>query len=43
MANDIMSADPSFCVSRFTASQPYRDQAMTDRLTAALRGAGLPE
>jgi tetratricopeptide (TPR) repeat protein len=43
MANDIVSADPSFCVSRFAESQPYREQAVTDRLIAALKGAGLPE
>jgi class 3 adenylate cyclase/lipopolysaccharide biosynthesis regulator YciM len=43
MARDIVRIDPSFRLSTYAASQPYRDTATLDQLISNLREAGLPE
>lgn len=43
MANEITGLDPSFRLSSYAASQPYKDAATLDRLIDNLREAGLPE
>jgi len=41
-ARDIVGVDPRFSVSRFAASQPYREPAVLQRICDALVRAGLP-
>ena len=42
VASEIMERDPAFTVRGFAAKQPYRDQATLEKLTTALKEAGLP-
>lgn len=42
VAQEILNTDPSFSVTRYVESQPYRDSATLDVLLDALRAAGLP-
>ncbi len=43
IAREIIRIDPSFRLSTYAASQPYRDTATLDHLINNLREAGLPE
>jgi class 3 adenylate cyclase len=43
MAGEIIAIDPSFRLSSYAESQPYRDAATRERLIESLRAAGLPE
>lgn len=43
MARQIVQVDPSFTISRYAASQPYKDQATLDHIIESLNRAGLPE
>ena len=43
IAERIRRADPSFSISHYVASQPYRDQATLDGIVECLTQAGLPE
>jgi TolB-like protein/class 3 adenylate cyclase len=43
LADTILAAEPAFSVRRYVASQPYKEAATLERLSASLREAGLPE
>ena len=43
IADDVRETDPHFRLSTYAKGHPYRDEALLDRLTAALRAAGLPD
>ena len=43
IANEIIASNPTFNLSAFAESQPYRNPAKLDSLIAALRDSGLPE
>jgi class 3 adenylate cyclase len=43
IADEIVARDPAFSLSAFEKSQPYKDPAALERLTSALREAGLPD
>jgi adenylate cyclase len=43
VAELIRRADPSFSISHYVASQPYRDQVTLDGIMECLKRAGLPE
>ncbi len=43
IARRIVRIDPSFTISRYAASQPYKDKATLDRIIEGLNRAGLPE
>lgn len=43
MAQQILSTDPAFSVVRYAESQPYADQAVSNRIVESLKRAGLPE
>ncbi len=42
-ADEVIKSDPTFRLSEYARTQPYRDQAALDRLMHVLREAGLPE
>ena len=41
-AAEIKLIDPSFSVTRFASSQPYRDFSVLENLVSDLQSAGLP-
>lgn len=43
LGQQINQIDPSFTISRFSASQPYKDSRRLDRIADQLRESGLPE
>ncbi|MBT8489225.1 MAG: hypothetical protein KJO65_10425, partial [Gemmatimonadetes bacterium] len=43
IADDVRRRDPDFRLATYAEGHPYRDVAVLDRLTAALRAAGLPD
>ena len=43
IANEIISDDPSFRLSTYAKSQPYRHSSQFDKIMGALREAGLPD
>jgi adenylate cyclase len=40
-AEEVLRIDPKFSLERYTKMLPFKDQAESDRLVAALRKAGL--
>jgi len=42
-ASQIINNDPSFSLTKYAATQPYKDPAALNRVISALREAGLPE
>jgi class 3 adenylate cyclase/lipopolysaccharide biosynthesis regulator YciM len=42
-AEQIIASNPSFSLTNYAKSQPYKDPAQLDRVIGALREAGLPE
>jgi class 3 adenylate cyclase/tetratricopeptide (TPR) repeat protein len=43
LASEIVAIDPSFRLSSYAESQPYKNAATRERLIESLRAAGLPE
>jgi TolB-like protein len=43
IAESIIGQDPSFSLSKYSESLPYKDSAALERVVGALRKAGLPE
>ncbi len=43
IADDVKHRDPGFRLSAYADSHPYKDEAVLDRVTGALRAAGLPD
>ncbi|MCK5445548.1 MAG: hypothetical protein KAI73_07990, partial [Rhodospirillaceae bacterium] len=43
IADEIIANNPTFSLSAFAQSQPYRSTEKLDNLIGALRDAGLPE
>ena len=43
LAREIIEIDPTFSLSKFADTQPYKDEATQNRLIDSLRKAGLPE
>ncbi len=43
VADEIIASDPSFRLSAYAKSQPYRNPAVLDRLITTLRETGLPD
>jgi hypothetical protein len=42
-AGEVVAIDPSFRLSAYSRTQPYRDMVTLDRLIEVLRDAGLPD
>jgi len=43
VAQQILRIDPSFSISRYAETQPYKDQVPLDRIVEGLGAAGLPQ
>lgn len=43
IAGEVLGVKPDFSVSTWAGTQPYRDRGMLERISLALREAGLPE
>lgn len=43
VARELLSLQPDFSLERHAAQQPYRDQAVLERIVGELRSAGLPD
>ena len=42
-AREIIEIDPTFSLSKYADTQPYKDEVTQNRLIDSLRKAGLPE
>jgi TolB-like protein len=43
VAREVVGLQPDFSIARHAGQQPFRDQAVLDRIVGELRSAGLPE